>query len=501
MSDRLSRSLRRRELLKVVGAGVALAGVTPLLQACGAPAPTPTPAPAAPKPADKPAAAAPTPTPAPKAAEPKPAAATPTPAAAAQPAKTARKTAELWTGFDPKTHGRVGEAYDKIIKDFNAANAEYEVKHVIVPWGEIVTKVTASVAAGNPPDAFRHWFHSMGSLAQAGALAPLDSYVTRDAGEWKPDDIWAAAREQAKYRGKTYAAPISCIVQLMWMNLDRAAEKGLKTDPLPTTLEGWEELGHQMTEVGGDKKITKLGFCPFVVAPVLQWPAVFGAWNVYDGETDRFNAATPEMIRTYEWIKSYADRYGGQNLIAWRDSYSSGTFGRFTADGPVYTGLLGMAALSTWWFADIAHYAPKMKYAFDATPPPKDVANYRASNLNTNMYSIPAKAKNPDGGWAWLKYLTGPKAMAEKAAADQVTPARESIATTPDFKKAQPVLARAAEKVLPKAWPTPGFRSFSVMSRELTTAVDEVVLGRKAVKQALEAVTNVVKADMEKKPA
>ncbi|MGQ9630016.1 MAG: extracellular solute-binding protein [bacterium] len=40
-----------------------------------------------------------------------------------------------------------------VAKAFTEANPDIEVKEVVVPGRELITKLLASVAAGNPPDA------------------------------------------------------------------------------------------------------------------------------------------------------------------------------------------------------------------------------------------------------------------------------------------------------------------------------------------------------------
>ena len=123
---------------------------------------------------------------------------------------------------------------------------------------------------------------------------------------------------------------------------------------------------------------------------------------------------------------------------------------RFTSDGPLYTNLVGMAGLSSWWFSDIDKQAPKQNKQWQAIPT-SGSKKYRTSDLNPNVYIIPTGAKNAEGGWAWSSFLTSPKQMERKTVADSVPAIRKSL-DTPFYHKASPYNGVALTDIFPNTW-------------------------------------------------
>ena len=412
--------------------------------------------------------------------------------------KGPRQEVELWSGFDPATHGQVGLVYDAIIEIFNAGNPDFKVKHVVQPWGQIIPKVLTSVAAGNPPDVFRNWYATLGVTAAAGVVQTVEPFIKRDTA-WDDGDFLEGPMSQTYFKGQRMAVPLSGIVTLMYVNKDMAGEMGVSIpDDLPQNLEAMEEIGSEMYDIADDGTINKIGFAPSMFTSGMTWAAVWGNEGVYDEATDTFNANTAEMKQLLEWHSGYGDRYGAEELIAWKGTYGSGGFGRFTSDGPLYTNMVGMAGLSSWWFSDIDKQAPDQNYVFDKVVAPSAGSGYRTSDLNTNIYSIPTGANSAEGGWAWASFLTSPEQMRRKTIADAVPAIRKSL-DTPSYHEASPVNGACMSKVFPNTWRLPSFGSYNTFRTNLTTLTESVMLGQKTIDEALIEMTDAVQHDIDAK--
>lgn len=412
--------------------------------------------------------------------------------------KGPRQTVELWSGFDPKTHGQVGLVYDAIIDIFNAGNPDHVVDHVVQPWGQIIPKVLTSVAAGNPPDVFRNWFTTLGVTASANVIQTVEPYIKRDTA-WDADDFLEGPMSQTYFKGQRMAVPLSGIVALMYVNKDMAGEMGVTIPAeLPQSLDAMEEIGAELYDVSDDGTINKVGFAPTLFSSPMLWAAVWGNDNAYDEASNTFDGNTTEMKQLLEWHKSYGDTYGGEEIVAWKGTYGVGNYGRFTSDGPLYTNQVGMAGLSSWWFSDIGKQAPDQNYAFDKVQAPAAGNNYRSSDLNTNIYSIPTGAKNPDGGWAWGAFLTGPEQMRRKTIADAVPAIRKSL-DTPSYHQASAINGACMSKVFPNTWKLPSFGSYGEFRKNLGTLTESVLLGQKSIDEAITEMTDAVNADIEAK--
>jgi len=445
-----ARKLSRREMLKLSGAFAASA----VLAACAQPAPAP--APAAP-------AAKAEPTKAPEAPK-----AEPTKAAA--PAAAGGQKVELWTGFG---QGRMADAMTGAVKRFNEKQQKFAVEHVIVPWGEIRNKVVAATAAGNPPDVYRGWNWIVGDDAPIGGLTDLTPYVNATA-DFKPEDIWPGTLEQMKYQGKIYGLSISTMVQLLYFNKDRMKEKGFDTEKLPADIEGWEEMGHKLYELSG-KKIDRVGFCPFI--PGIQiwlWGATRNI-SVWDANAGKCTANNPAMVDLFKWYKSYATKYGTEELQAFMTTYSGNNYGRNTPEGVYYTGKLSIWALATWLYNDMKEYGPKVNFGVTKVPSPKGVAG-KPGHAQANLYLVPKGCKNPEGGFQFGHFMSSdPWVALNKAVPDSVTPSRKSLASDPEVEKAAPWIKVARDEVMPTAWAVPSMPSVGFYERQLNDALGRVL--------------------------
>jgi len=74
------------------------------------------------------------------------------------------------------------------------AETGFVVNHIVIPWGDIRTKVVAATAAGNPPDVYRGWAWIVGDDAPIGALTDLTPYVDARP-DANLDDYWPATLE------------------------------------------------------------------------------------------------------------------------------------------------------------------------------------------------------------------------------------------------------------------------------------------------------------------
>jgi multiple sugar transport system substrate-binding protein len=488
MPEKTPKFVSRRNVLKSIGATAGLLVAHPLLQACGSPSVSVSPT--APAPAVE-ATSAVAPTEVATAADAVP---TEAPVSTAPAASAAKTPVELWTGFG---QGRMGEALTGIVTNFNEQYPQFEAKHVVVPWGELHNKVIAGVAAGNPPDVFRGWSFLIGDDASVGALSPLDEYASTEP-NMNLEDFWEPTLNQMKYQGKLYGLSVSTMVDLLYYNKDRMEEKGLDPESVPDTLEGWEEIGEQLTEVV-DGKLTKVGFVPFIPSyNPYGWVAAMGG-SIYDESTQTVTANNPAMIKTMEWFKQYGDKYGAENINAFVSSYSGNSFGRNTPEGVYYTGLLSVWRQPTWLYNDMKEYGPDVNFGVAKVPSPAGVQG-RPGELQSNMYLVPKGPKNTAGGFAFANFMcTNRDAALAEAIPDSVTPSRKSLAQDPEVERASPWIKLARDEILPYALPQPNMPAINFYMTAMGEAAQEVLFKGGDPKQVLDDLTEQVQREVDKK--
>jgi multiple sugar transport system substrate-binding protein len=402
---------------------------------------------------------------------------------------------EIWTGFG---QGRMADAMGGAIERFSEEHPDYAPEHVVIPWGEIHDKVLAATSAGSPPDSYRGWSWIVADDAAIGGLTQLDDYIA--AAGVDLNDYWDAAVAQMKYKGNVYAMSISSIVPLYFYNKDRMREGGFDPEQLPTTLEGWVEMGDALTEVSASGEIEKVGFIPQIPSfnAVNNWGPAFGV-QMWDPEALQITANSPAGVAMMEWAKSYRDKYRPEEIQAFITSHGGNTFGRNTPQGVYYTGLLAIWAQGSWSYNDMGEYGPEVDFGVTSLPSPAGVAG-KPGAVNANMYFVPAGANNSQGGFDFANFMSvSPWVAINKAGPDSVTPSRKTNATLPELESAQPWVAFARDQILPNADAISGMPASAFFARSLNEALEAVLFNDADPAAALADAVERSQAEVDKK--
>jgi multiple sugar transport system substrate-binding protein len=462
--------LSRRDLLRgLVSMGLG-AGALSTLTACGA-----QPAPATQAPASKEQ-----PTEAPKQEAPTQAAATPAPA-------TATKIT-YWTFWAD----RWGEFQGQIIDAFNKSQSEIQVEMLIAPWGELNTKLLTAISAGQPPDFTIIGRSDAIEYALRGGILPLDDRIASDS-RVKPDDWFEVAWKEVQWRGKIYALPFESGTYAAWLNVDLFKEVGLDPAKPPITWSETDIAADKLTKGDATNGYDRLGFVPWQDRiDILGWLAG-GEW--YDDAAEKITAATPENIAAFEWIKKYADKYGGEAV----ERFRQGLGGGMTADDPFFRGKLGMVLNGSWVMSSKNEYAPDLKYY--VWPMPYKDGGKQASINQGSACVLPKGSPHPDAAFKLLVFMAidgiamwVPMAADMVSRKDQTSIYPKALPDTPEghaFWKVynDALLYAHHEPLMP-------VRAF--WNSQLNNARDNVVLGKMSPQQALQEAQDATQKELDK---
>jgi len=303
---------------------------------------------------------------------------------------------EKWTGFE-------GEAARAVVDAFNARQDRIFVDLLTV--SRVDQKMLLATAGGNPPDVAGLWDANVDVFAGYEALLPLDDLCDRDGiGE---DDYLPAYWRMCFARGQIYALPTTpASVALHW-NRQHFRDAGLDPDRAPETLEELDAMAKQLSVRANDGRWDRMGFMPSEPGWWnWGWGYFFGG-KLWDGH-DRLTAATPENIRAYEWVRSYANAYGEQDL----QLFQSG-FGNFSSPQNAFLdGKVSMEIQGVWMNNFIAKYSPELDWAAAPFPPPADRPDLAGTNpVGMDVLVIPAGAKNVEAAWEFIKYVQSQEGM------------------------------------------------------------------------------------------
>lgn len=330
---------------------------------------------------------------------------------------------EKWTGFE-------AEAMQAVIDLFNSKkfrNKDGKVIQVEMnAVSEIDRRLLMATAGGNPPDVAGVWMWLVTAYAEKGAIVPIDDYL-REAGITQ-DRYLPAFWEICKYKGKMWCLPSTpASVALHW-NRRLFREAGLDPNTPPKTIQELDEMAEKLTLVklpGQNKtvsfyelksrtnyrnlldqgKIVQMGFLPSEPA---WWSWSWGYWfggKLWNGE-DTVTTDEPGNIKAYEWVRSYSEKYGVENIKKF-----SSSFGVFASpQNPFLSSKVAMVIQGVWMFNFIDKYAAGMDWA--AAPFPSDEGKLKdVSYIEADVLLIPKGARHTAEAFKFISFVNTREAM------------------------------------------------------------------------------------------
>lgn len=290
------------------------------------------------------------------------------------------------------------------IKQFIKANPNVHFKNTYVPTDDGINngKLLAAIEAGDAPTLGISSGQAQLSyaLAQQGAFLPLNRYLKQD--HYNLKDVIPSFLKLMKVGNNVDLFPETTNVDLLYYNKTLFKKAGLNPNDPPKTIAQLNADAAKLTVYQG-KQIKQIGFIPWLDGGALTdepflWGWVFGA-NFYNPKTHQLELENPKLYRMFDWMHSYAKKYGASAL----DAFSSGFGGAFTPTDGFYSGKVAMVIHGNWYQEAIHQYAPKLNYG--VAPIPYPVGGRKdASTFNTNLYFLPKNGKPASQAEA-VKYM------------------------------------------------------------------------------------------------
>jgi multiple sugar transport system substrate-binding protein len=330
-----------------------------ILTGCAAPAPTAAPA------TDAPAAAAPANTQAPT-----------EPSAETLPV-------ELWTYYGDT--GPAAACVKTAAEDFNASQSQYVLNIRNLAFTDFNQQLTTAIAAGETPDLIIVDNPDNARYAAAGALEDLSAYVE----EWgQANQYLPGPWNSTLWEGKNYGIPLGSNTVVLWINTDLATAAGLDINNPPKTWEEFEAWAAAMTDKDNGVYGTALLAKKDETGTFLFLP-----WVLQNGgDIDKLDS--PESIEALAFWTDLVNQ-GSAPKSAVTDGFAE-IYTQFT------TGKAGMMISGTWNVNSIPNDAPDLKWMVATLPYSKQPA----SSLGGENWAMMANGQQPDGAWAFLKFVT-----------------------------------------------------------------------------------------------
>lgn len=106
-------------------------------------------------------------------------------------ASTGKTQIRYWTFFGSgEPDNPRADAQGRILNAFMEQNPDIEVIEEVIPWNELHTQLIQAAAANRAPDVTRQLDQYVGLLAKAGAILPLDDYISGWSEERRNDFLY-----------------------------------------------------------------------------------------------------------------------------------------------------------------------------------------------------------------------------------------------------------------------------------------------------------------------
>ncbi|MFN3684116.1 MAG: extracellular solute-binding protein [Fimbriimonadaceae bacterium] len=330
-----------------------------------------------------------------------------------------RQTVTVWgMSLGPDSQG-----LQDVIREFERRNPEYRVRILSMGAGGMNPQKLMTAIVGNvPPDVIFQDRFSISDWASRGAFRPLDDLIERDKGRDpltpRPEQYYPAFWQEACYGGKVYGIPASADTRALYWNKkvfrENAAElraAGLDPNRPPRTWSETLAYSKVLTKFNKDGSLRQAGFIPnfgnsWLYLYAFQMNASFLS---PDGRT--CTLYTPEAEEALQFMVDGYKLLGGyEQAQKFQSTFQSGE------NDPFIVGKIAMKIDGDWIIPWMALYAPKLDFATAPPPVPDDRFHHRGRFRNEKdtfiswaggfAYAIPVGAKNVEGGWRFIKFVT-----------------------------------------------------------------------------------------------
>ncbi len=368
----------------------------------------------------------------------------------------------FWNGFT----GGDGPFMKTMVQDFNTANPNVTVSMNTLQWGDYYAKVPTAVASGAGPDVGIMHIDQLATNAARRVVIPLDeiaSGLKLTEADFNPV-VWNAG----VYQDKRYGIPLDIHPLGFYANTAQLTKAGI--DTLPQDRADFEAAVKALQEQGGVKN-------PFWVT--ATWPAhlmfnsliaQFGG-SIYDAEGAKATFNSDAGVQSLEWLRGFIDR-GASPANVSNDAQAVAF--RQQRDSLTWDGI---------WMMNEWEKVADLEWSAAAVPTIGDKPAVWASSHNFVVTTQAAKDTNKlAASRAFISYIS--ERSVEWAKSGQI-PARNSARETPEF-AAMEVQSTLADQLPNVVFPpsVPGIGDVTGPTWE--TAVNEVILGKKPTKVALD---------------
>lgn len=377
------------------------------------------------------------------------------------------ETLDVWImqGTNPSSDDFFAEVTEAFEAETGATlNIEF------VQWADAHDRFVTSIAGGTTPDVAETGTTWTAEFAEAGALAPIDDYITAGTA----DDLVEGLVESGTYDGVAYGMPWYAGVRALVYRTDVFEELGLDAP------ETWDDI----VSAGEAIKAAKPELIPFAVpgdAEMSAYPWVWGADGQVAVERDgewTSELDSPASLEGLEFYTGLATEHGFSTTGAttWKET---DVLDNFTQ------GNVAMAIQGSWTPATIAENAPDLDGKVGASIIPGKDGGVSPSVIGGSHLSMFETADNKDLAWTFIEMMTTGEFASAWAEQSGYFPGQKSLVEV-TMESTDPLVAPFARQFVEGGAALPVTPKFAaVQARQTTNAMLQAILsGQKSVEEA-----------------
>ncbi|HEY8458341.1 MAG TPA: extracellular solute-binding protein [Actinopolymorphaceae bacterium] len=315
------------------------------------------------------------------------------------------------------------EVTPEVIKGFETANPDITINLI----KDDQTRLTAMLAAGEPPDVARESATGFAFYPARGLAENLDPYV-KDSSLIKESDL-APINDLWRYDGqmqgrgprygltKDYSQDAT-----LWANRTLFEQAGvdLPPDTEPLAFEGIPELAARLTRNTKDDKTAVFGYGGTVDLTMAQLAHMVAAQggSLFNDDLSAVDFSSPEAVKAIQyWL----------DLARANVSYGPTRPNPAGWDGNAYiAGRIALLSMGYWFQGQLAG-TPEVAKVSVFLPAP----TFAGKRLSPTYYGtgvwIPSKAKNKDAAWRFVEYFIAGEPAKQRAASGWGIPSLKSL--------------------------------------------------------------------------
>jgi multiple sugar transport system substrate-binding protein len=384
-----------------------------------------------------------------------------------------------------------------IVDAFNKANPDLHVKLVPVPGtgGVNTSSLLTAARGGTGPDVYYIDRFTVNQQAAIGLLQDLTPFIQKEGVDLSQKYLPFAWGETL-YKGHSYALPLHTDARGLYYNKAVFRAAGINPDIMdpshgPITVDQLRDISFKIDKINNRGTFDRIGFIPWKdQAFHVTWGMDFGA-KFYDPKTCQVTPTEPAMEHALQFMYDWASKLTREKVDSFYATYQPEN--ALPTQNPFYSGNLAMTISGNWMITDLKEYAPKVDYGITYIPVAK-AGDKPVTWSGGFALAMPTGAKNPEGGYRFMRFMSGEQGQRIYDKANTQLPTWMSLLNEQDL---FPGRLQFFKQILPGSRSRVPLPVGSQLWDEFDSAQDKVVLHAATPDQALQTVYRRVQPQLQ----